>query len=125
MSLYENIKSLCDRNHIAVTRLEAELGFARGSIGKIRQQKSMKADRLDKIADYFGVSVEYLMTGEHPPVYHFDPETARIAQDIFDNPDLHFLFKSARTTSSKNIKILSELLETLEKTEAGDNNDPA
>ena len=29
MSLYDRIKALCDEHKIAVTKLEAELGFAR------------------------------------------------------------------------------------------------
>lgn len=123
MGLYENIKTLCDRSNIAVTRLESELGFARGSIGKLRSQKSMKADRLDKIADYFGVSVEYLLTGEHPAEYHFDPETARIAQEIFDNPELHTLFDSARDASPDDLKTVQLMLEALKAKEG--HNDPA
>ena len=63
MSTYETIKTLCQEKGIAITFLEKELGFGRGSIGKLRSSKT-SAERLQKIADYFGVSVEYLMTGK-------------------------------------------------------------
>lgn len=43
--------------------MEKELGFGRGSIGKLRNGTT-SAERLQKIADYFGVSVEYLMTAQ-------------------------------------------------------------
>ena len=36
MATYEIIKDLCDRKGIAVTVLEKELGFGRGSIGKLK-----------------------------------------------------------------------------------------
>ena len=36
MSTYETIKTLCKERGIAVTALEKELGFGRGSIGKLR-----------------------------------------------------------------------------------------
>lgn len=62
MSTYETIKSLCKQHSIAVTALEKELGFGRGSIGKLRNSKT-SAERLQKIADYFNVSTEYLLTG--------------------------------------------------------------
>jgi len=124
MDSVERVIAICKERGIAISRLEKDCGFGNGYIRGLREGK-FPANRLYKIADYLNVPADYLLTGELPTLYHFDPETARIAQDIFDNPDLHFLFKSARTTSSKNIKILSELLETLEKTEAGDNNDPA
>ena len=47
------------------TALERELGFGRGSIGKLRTGNTT-LERLQKIADYFGVSVNYLTTGKEP-----------------------------------------------------------
>lgn len=62
MSVYDNIKKLCDSQHIAITTLESQLGFGRGSIGKIRQAKNLPtANRLQAVADYFGVSIDYLL----------------------------------------------------------------
>lgn len=65
MSTYEIILKLCKQRGIAGTALEKELGFGRGSIGKLKNGKTT-AERLQKIADYFGVTVDYLMTGEEP-----------------------------------------------------------
>lgn len=62
MSTYETIKDLCKQHSIAVTALEKELGFGRGSIGKLRNGQT-SAERLQKIADYFNVSTDYLLTG--------------------------------------------------------------
>lgn len=64
MNVYEAIKTLCDKRGIAVTVLEKELGFGRGSIGKLKKGGSTTADRLQKIADYFGVSVENLLSAD-------------------------------------------------------------
>lgn len=63
MSTYEVIKQLCDEHGIALTALEKELGFGRGSLGKLKSGGT-SAKRLQKIADYFGVSINYLMNGE-------------------------------------------------------------
>ena len=60
MSTYETIKTLCKERGIAVTALEKELGFGRGSIGKLRNSQT-SAERLQKIADYFNVTVDYLV----------------------------------------------------------------
>ena len=59
---YETIKKLCKERGIAVTALEKELGFGRGSIGKLRNSQT-SAERLQKIADYFNVTVDYLVNG--------------------------------------------------------------
>lgn len=63
MSTYEIIKQLCDEHGIALTALEKELGFGRGSLGKLKSGGT-SAKRLQKIADYFGVPINYLMSGE-------------------------------------------------------------
>lgn len=63
MSTYEVIKKLCDERGIALTALEKELEFGRGSLGKLKSGGT-SAKRLQKVADYFGVSMSYLMTGE-------------------------------------------------------------
>lgn len=63
MTTYDVIAELCKERNLAVTALERELGFGRGSIGKLRT-RSTTLERLQKIADYFGVTVEYLSTGK-------------------------------------------------------------
>lgn len=63
MSTYDVIKKLCTEHGIALTALEKELGFGRGSLGKLKSGGT-SAKRLQKVADYFDVSINYLMTGE-------------------------------------------------------------
>ena len=63
MTTYDVIAELCKKNNLAITALERELGFGRGSIGKLRTG-STTLERLQKIADYFGVTVEYLSSGK-------------------------------------------------------------
>lgn len=63
MGIYENVKELCQKRGIALTKAEMELGFSRGSLGKLKDQKSMNASRLEKISEYFNVPIDYLLTG--------------------------------------------------------------
>ena len=63
MTTYDIIAGLCKKQNLAVTALERELGFGRGSIGKLRNGKTT-FDRLQKIANYFDVPVEYLLNVE-------------------------------------------------------------
>lgn len=63
MGIYENVKELCQKRGIALTKAEMELGFSRGSLGKLKDQKSMNASRLEKISKYFDVPIDYLLTG--------------------------------------------------------------
>lgn len=56
------IRELCKSKGVTVQGLEKELGFSNASIAKANS--NMKAEKLKAIADYFGVTMEYLMTGE-------------------------------------------------------------
>lgn len=63
MNSVERVKKLCKENKIPISKLERDLGFSNGYIGQLRKGV-FPDDRLAKIAEYFGVSVDYLMTGE-------------------------------------------------------------
>lgn len=63
--MVETIRELCKSAGTSITRLEVELGWGNGTIGKWKKAKSAPpVDKLGKIADYFGVSVEYLLGTE-------------------------------------------------------------
>ena len=61
------IKDLCASRGIKVANLEKELDFGNGSIAKTSEKT--EAWRIKKIADFFGVSIDYLLTGESTRVY--------------------------------------------------------
>lgn len=114
--LYEVIKSLCDERGIALTALEKQLGFSRGSLGKLKSGIKPSAERLQKIADFFNVSVEYLSTGKQPENYYLNDETAQIAQEIFDDPNLRALFCAARGVKPEQMKLAEQMLRQFKET---------
>lgn len=61
----ERIKELCRINGISMNKLEDTLSFGKGYISKLGES-TPNAAKIKKIADYFGVTVDYLMTGEEP-----------------------------------------------------------
>ena len=62
MSLFTRVEKLRKKENISQGKLEELLGFSNGSINKWKTSMP-KADRLQKIADYFGVTVDYLLSG--------------------------------------------------------------
>lgn len=58
--MYQKIKELCERKNISVYHLEKQLGLSTGSVCK--WEKSVpRADTLSRVANYFGVSIDYLL----------------------------------------------------------------
>ena len=60
MELKDRVKQLAERKKISLPQLEQELGFGNGTIVKW-DKSTPKADKLKKVAEYFKVSMDYLM----------------------------------------------------------------
>lgn len=70
--LYSNIHALCEKEGIKDGTLCANIGIRRSFLSELKagRTKSLSAEVLSKIASYFNVSVDYLLTGEqkeNPP----------------------------------------------------------
>ena len=61
--LFENVNALCKKHGTALYKLEKELGFGNGSLYKWAEQ-TPSVDRVKAVADYFGVTVDELLSDE-------------------------------------------------------------
>lgn len=72
-----------------------------------------KDEKLKKIAAFFGVSIDYLRTGKETQGYYFDEETAKMAQEMYEDADMRSLFDMKRKMSperfSAHVKFMEEL----------------
>ncbi|MEE0840698.1 MAG: helix-turn-helix transcriptional regulator [Acutalibacteraceae bacterium] len=64
--IYERIEELCKTSQITVTELCRECSIPRATMSDFKQgrSKTLSASALSKIANYFEISVEYLIKGE-------------------------------------------------------------
>lgn len=63
MDIYGRIKELAYAQKISIRRLEENIGFGNGTINRWAKT-TPGVDKLEKVADYFGVSVDYLLGRE-------------------------------------------------------------
>lgn len=107
---------LCQQKGTTPGGVAREAGLSRSTLQDWKNGRCVpKAETLLKIADYFGVSMEYLMTGketEHEPYYR-DPESREIADFLFKNPQYATLFKTVRDVPPEDLKMVQELLDRL------------
>lgn len=59
----DTIKELCDKNSISITKLEKDIGLSRGAVYKW-SNSNPSAKVLEKLSDYFDVSIDYLIAGK-------------------------------------------------------------
>lgn len=81
--MYDIFEKLCQAHNITPYRVCKETGLTTATISNWKAGRyTPKADKLQKIADYFGVSIEYLMTGKEEPKETAQELTARDERDI-------------------------------------------
>lgn len=81
MDLRDKIKELCKEKQISMNTLETTLGFGKGYISKLGKS-TPNASKIQQIADYFGVTIDYLMTGQDSEGVSYAKLNARDERDI-------------------------------------------
>lgn len=88
MELRETVKELCGKRGISLNQLEIEIGVAKGYLSKLGKSKP-SSKNLQKIADYFGVSLDYLMTGKEPGMEKYSDDMADLFIEISRSNDVN------------------------------------
>lgn len=92
MNLFERIEFLCQKKGITVNKLQTDLNMGNYVIYKWDGRTNPRIDTLIQVADYFGVSLDYLAGKSdyqtiQPPEYQESTyEIADIIEDIHLKP---------------------------------------
>ncbi len=82
MEIIERISDICKKNGTSITKLERELGYSNGSLAKA---KDIPSSRILEIANYFNVSMNWIMTGNIPD---YSEESAHLVGKIRNDIEL-------------------------------------
>ena len=119
--MYEIYAYLRDEKGISDYQVAKDVGIPRSTFSDWKKGKYVpKNEKLQKIADYFDVSLQYLTTGENAEKesssgkkYYFDDATAEKAQELFENSDLRILFDAAKGSKPEDLQMAADLLKRL------------
>ena len=117
-TLDENIKSLCTENGVTFTQMCGDLGLSRNLLTELRKgrKKSITGTTAQKIADYFGVTVDRVLYGKRE-----DPEKsvetgddlAEYLEVLRERPDMRVLFSVSKGATPEEVaqfvKVISAL----------------
>lgn len=121
--MYEIFEKLCEAKGLTPYKVSKATGIPTATLSNWKAGRyTPKQDKLQKIADFLGVSLEYLMTGEEKAEerkYYLNDETAAIAQDIFEHKELRLLFDAARDAAPEDIETVHSMLLALKRKEQG------
>lgn len=82
MTVFDRVKKLADKQGISINTLEERTGFSRNSLYSWKK-KVPGGNSLKIIADYFGVTTDYLLGRTDTP--EFTKKDERDVQKILDN----------------------------------------
>ena len=125
--MYEIYAKLRDKKGVKDYEVCRAAGISPSIISDWKAGKyNLKTDKLKKLAEYFGVSMDYLMTGKDTEkkstsgkVYYFDDESAEMAQFLTDNPHLKTLLDAERNVTPEMANAIILLINSRVKQEEG------
>lgn len=112
--MYDIYARLRDERGIKDIDVCKATGIAPGSMTDWKKGRAnLKTDKLLAIARYFNVSLEFLL-GETQrrqfEEYYLDAETAKEAQQMFDDPDMRALFHMKRNMNPERFKAHKKMM---------------
>ena len=113
--MYTIFKELCDQKGVTPYRVAKDTGIGRSTFTDWKKGRTPRVDKLKKLADYFGVSVEVFFgdvqkTGQEE-YYYLDEETREILQFLNDNPEYKRILSSSRKLKPEDLEFIKAMIE--------------
>ena len=140
MASYSNrIRELRNARGMNQEQLAEILGLTKQAVSQYERGTRMPSvPVLEALCDFFNVSADYLLgkddvtlryvdseglkkldgvqTSGQSDEYYIDNETARIAQEIFEDPNKRALFNAARDSRPEDLQMAANMLERFKET---------
>ena len=105
------LKELREQKGETQAQLADVLDVSQQAVGKWELDKASPDDKmLIKIANHYGVTIDYLLGYDDAPRYYTDPETARLAQELKDHPQFRVMFDSTKDMDAETVKKIIEFI---------------
>lgn len=120
--MWEVFENLVKDKGITVQDVSRATGIGQSTFANWKKRRNIINTKQGQIiADYFGVTLEFLLTGKDPDGYYENDETAHIAQEIHDNRELRGLFSAVKDADPRMIKALHDMFLIMKRAEDGKN----
>ena len=107
-----NLKSLRERANLTQEELAIKTGVSKSAISMYERGERFPSEQiLELLADFFNVDMNMLLGKQTKSTYFLNPKTAEMAQAIYDNPELGYLFDAAKDASPEDLRMATEILQ--------------
>ncbi len=113
-SLYEVLASLCKSKGITAYRMCKDLELQPSLMTDLKagRRKGVSADTASKIANYFNVSLDYLLSKEKAKE---DDRLAEYLEELRNREEMRMLFDLAKGASKEDVEKAVRIIEALSK----------
>ena len=120
---YDNFVRLCNAAGRSPSSVATEIGLSRASVSGWKNGKMPTDATAMKLADYFGVSVDYLLGNsdeKEKPAATEDDELNEYLEELKTRPEMRMLFSLAKGATKQDVEQAVAIVEALFKTKDGD-----
>jgi Predicted transcriptional regulators len=103
--LFEQLSKLCKKNGTTPTRLALDFGLSRSNVTRWKNGGTPSIEILQKIAGYFNVSTDYLLTGS-------DKKTSPAPTEDVSDLEKVIIERSPRPLPDEQKKALMDLIDS-------------
>lgn len=138
--MYEVFEQLLQKFGVTTADVCKATGIGQSTMSNWKNRRNLISGKnAQLIADYFDVSVDYLMTGKERTVdyvvrtddgneflletYYLNEETTKMAQKIFENKKLHMLFDALQDAEPDDLDAVNSVVLALKRKERGNVDD--
>lgn len=120
--MYENYERIIKSRGLTNYKVSKDTGIAQSVLSTWKTKGTTpKLDKLQILAEYLNVSVDYLIGvsnigQQNDAQWYINEETARIAQEIYEDPNKRALFYAARDSRPEDLKMAADMLERFKET---------
>ena len=121
--MYSIFEKLLEENGVTAYKVAKATGITTSTLTSWKQGKYVpKPDKLQKIADYFGVSLAYLLGQEDPEPnavdqenkpYVLDDEALELLEELKTRPEMRTLFSVSKKATKEDILKAVKIIEAL------------
>ncbi len=106
----DRVISLCEDRNVKIGTLEREAKLSNGTINKWTEDSIPNGYTLNAIADYFGVSVDYLLGRECE-----DEDVMELREQLRRQPGMRMLFKAAKGVTAEELQSVASMIASFKK----------
>lgn len=118
MGIKENIKNIRLKHGLSQKELADIAGVTDKAVSTWELgTNEPRMGAIQKMADYFGILKSDIIEDDNARPYYLNPEAAKMAQELYDNPGMRILFDAAKNVSAEDLKVAADLIARMKKKE--------